>query len=82
MVATEPIGAWNTGVARCLETFLVVAGGLEVCRSDPHSAVQAVGLAVLVRGSGPRTQDVGAGEVKVHLPLPERLRESCPMRLV
>ena len=66
MVATDLIGSGNTGVARCSETFPVVAGELAPCRRDPHSAVQAVGLAVLVRGSGPTTQDVGAGGVEVH----------------
>ena len=49
-------------------------------RPDPHSAV--VGLAVLVRGSGQITQDVGAGEVKIHFLLPGRLERSHPMRLV
>ena len=49
---------------------------------DPHSAVEAVGLAVLVRGAGPITQYVGAREVKVHFPLPGGFGESHPMRLV
>ena len=53
-----------------------------MCRPDPHSAVQAVGLAVLVRGSGPITQDVGAEEVKVHFLLRGRFGGSRPMRLV
>ena len=82
MVATEPIGAENTDVARCQETFPVVAGELTLCRSDPHSAVEAVGSAVLVRGSGPITQDVGAGEVEVHFSLPGRFGKSRSMRLV
>ena len=82
MVATEPIGARNTSVARRLETFPVVAGELALCRPDPHSAVEAVGLAVLVRGAGPITQGVGAGEVEVHFPLSGRFRESRSMRLV
>ena len=33
-------------------------------------------------GSGPITQDVGAGELEVHFPLPGRFGESRPMRLV
>ena len=49
---------------------------------DLHSAVEAVGLAVLVRGAGPITQGVGAGEVEVHFPLPGMFGESRPMRLV
>ena len=82
MVATEPIGAGNTGVIRCYETFPVVAGELTLCRPDPHSAVQTVGLALLVRDCGPIMQDVGAGEVEIHFPPPGRFGESRPMRLV
>ena len=78
----ESIGAENTGVARRYETFRVAAGDLTLCLSDPHSAVEAAGSAVLVRCSGPITQDVGAGEVKVHFPLLERIGESRPMLLV
>ena len=33
-------------------------------------------------GSGPITQDVGAGEVEVHFPPPGRFGASRPMRLV
>ena len=75
LVATEPIGAGNAGVARRQKTFAV-------CRSDPHSAVKAVSLAALVPGSGPITQAVGAGEVGAHFPLPGRFGESRSMRLV
>ena len=82
MVATEPIGAGNTGVARRWETFHVVAAELPLCRPDPYSVVEAVGLVVLVKGSGQITQDVGAGEVKLHFPLPGGFGESRPMRLV
>ena len=39
---------------------------------DPHSAIEAVDSAVLVRGPGPMTQDVGAGKEEVHFPLPGR----------
>ena len=53
-----------------------------MCRPDPHSAVEAVGLAVLVRSAGPITQDVGAGEVEVHFPLPGRFKEVRLLRLV
>ena len=55
---------------------------LALCRPDPYSGVEAVGLAVLVRGSGSITQDVGAGEVEVYFPLPGRFGESRPMRFV
>ena len=78
----EPIDARNTGVARREETFPVVAGELALCFLDPHSAVEAVGLAVMVRGSGPITKNVGEGEVEVRFPLPRRFGESGPMRLV
>ena len=49
---------------------------------DPHTAVEEIGLAVLVRGASSITQDVGAGEVEVHFPLPGRFGYSRPMRLV
>ena len=62
--------------------FPVVAGKLALCRPDPHLAVEAVVLAVLVRGSGPITQDVAVGEVEVHFPLPGRFGESRPVRLL
>ena len=82
MVATEPIGAGNTGIARRWETFPVVEGELALCHPDSHSAVEAVGLAVLVRVSGPITQYVGAGEVEVPFPLPGKFGEPSQMRLV
>ena len=82
VVATEPIGTGNTSVARRWEAFPVVAGELALCRPDPHSAVEAVVLAVLVGSTGPITQDVGAGEVDVHFLLPGWFRDSYPMRLV
>ena len=53
-----------------------------MCRTNPHPAVKAVGLAMLVRSAGPITQNVGAGEVEVHFPLPGWFGESHPMRLV
>ena len=49
---------------------------------DPHSAVEAVGLVVLVRSAGSITQNVEAGEAEIHFPLPRRFRESRPMRLI
>ena len=82
MVSTEPIGAGNTGVARRWKTFPVVAGELALCRPDPHSAVKGGGLAVLVQGSDPMTQNVAAGELEVHFQFPGRFGEFYPMRLV
>ena len=53
-----------------LETFPVVPGELTLCRTNPHPAVKAVGLAVLVWSAGPIPQNVEAGEVEVRFPLP------------
>ena len=52
-----------------------------LCRPDPHSAVEAVGLAVLVRGSGSLSQEVGVEEVEVYFPLPGRCGGSRTVRL-
>ena len=82
MVAAEPLRAWDTSVALRYKTFPVIPGELKLCRNHPRPAVKAVGFAVLVRGAGPMTQNVGAGEVKVHFPLPGRFGESHPVRLV
>ena len=71
-VAAEPLRAWDTSVARRPKTLPVVPGELMLCRTNPHPAVKAVGLAVLVRSTGPITQNVGAGEVEV-LPSKRRL---------
>ena len=81
-VAAEPLHAWDKSVARRQETLSVVPGELTLCRTNPHPAVKAVGLAVLVRSAGPITQNVGARELEVHFPLPGRFGESHPMRLV
>ena len=75
VVTTEPIGAGNTSVSRRYKAFPVVAGELALCRPDTHWAVEAVGSSVLVRRAGPITQDVGVGEVEVHLPHPGTFRE-------
>ena len=53
-----------------LENVPVVPGELTLGRTNPHPAVKAAGLAVLVRRAGPITQNVGAEEVEVHFPLP------------
>ena len=38
----------------------IVEGELALCRSDPHSAVEAISIMVLVQGFGPKMQEVGA----------------------
>ena len=82
VVEAEPMGAGNTSVARGQGTFPVFNGELALCRPDPHSALEAVALAVLIRGSGPRRQEVGAGEAEVNFPLPGRFGDFYPIRLV
>ena len=62
-VATEPLRAWDTSVARRVKTLPIVPGELTRCRTNLHPAVKAVGLAVLVRSAGLLTQTVGAGKV-------------------
>ena len=54
MGAAGPIGAANTSVARRLETLPVVAGEFALCRPDPHSGIEAVVFAVLVRVPAPQ----------------------------
>ena len=77
--ATPHVGR---SVARRQNVFAVVPGKLTLGRANRRPAVKMVGLAVLVRSAGPITQNVGAGGVKVHFPLPGRFGESHPMRLV
>ena len=64
------------------KTLPVVPGALTLCGTNPHPAVKAVGFAVLVRSTGPITQNVGAGEVEVHFPILGWFGGSQPMRLV
>ena len=81
-IAAKPLRAWDTSVAWRQKTLPVVPGELTLCRANPHPAVKAVGSAVLVQSTDPITQNVGAGEVEVHFPLPGWFGESHPMRLV
>ena len=82
VVATEPLHAWDTSVARRFKTLSAVPGELTLCRPNPHPALEAVGLAVLVRSASPLTQNVGAGEGEVHFSLSGWFGESHLMRLV
>ena len=52
-VSAKPVGVREAAIAGCQKPFAVTPSKLPLCRADPHSAVQAVGLPVLVRGAGP-----------------------------
>ena len=73
VVAAEPIGAGNTSAARREETLPVVARELALCRPDPHSAVEAVGLVMVVRRAVPITQNVCGGRVGGPFPAPRKV---------
>ena len=81
-VAAKPLCAWDASVARRQTTVTVVLGKLILCRTNAHPVVKVVGLAVLVRSAGPKTQNVGARELEAYFPLPGIFSESHPIRLV
>ena len=53
--ATNPTNAREARVAGRRYSFAVGPRKLTLCRTNSHSAVNAVGLAVLVWGAGPIT---------------------------
>ena len=61
---------------------LAVARKFSLCSTNSHSAVQAVGLAVLVRSAHPVAQYLVPKKLEVHFPLPGRSRETRPVRFV
>ena len=62
-VAVKSLRAWDASVALRQKTLAVVPGKLTLCRTNAHPAVKTFGLAVLVRSSGPITQNVDAREL-------------------
>ena len=52
----------------CQETLAAAPQRLPLCLANSHLAVQAVGLAVLVRVAGPVARDFVARELKIHFP--------------
>ena len=80
-LAATPRRAWDARVARRQKTFTFVPGKLAQCHSNAHPVVKAVGLAVLVRSAGPKTQNASARELEVHFRLPGWFGESHPTSL-
>ena len=64
------------------KSLAVVPRKFPLCSTNSHPAVQAVGLAVLVRSARPVAQYLVAKKLEVHFPLPGRSRETRPVRLV
>ena len=69
-VSAKPIGVQYAAIAGCQKSLAVAARKLPLCRANRHPAVQAVGLAVLVRSAGPVAQTFVARKLKVHFPFP------------
>ena len=82
MVAARPLRALDSRVARYQSTRAVVSRKLTLYRANAHLAVTAVGLAVLVRRAGLKTERMGPRQLEVHFPLPGRFGESHLMRPV
>ena len=50
--------------------------------ADAHVAIEAIGLAVLIRGASPVLQDVVLRMLEIHFPFPGGMRETLPVGLV
>ena len=64
------------------KSLAVVPRKFPLCSTNSHPAVQAVGLAVWVRGASPVAQYVVAKKLEAHFPLPGQSREIRQVRLV
>ena len=60
----------HAAIAGCQETLAVTPRKLPLCRAISYPAIQAVGWAVLVRGTGPVAQTFVARELNVYYPFP------------
>ena len=80
--SAKPIGVRYAAIAGRHKPLAVTPRKLSLCRAHSHPAVQAVGLAVLVRGAGPVAQNFVARKLKVHFPFPGWTGWSCLVRLV
>ena len=81
-VAAKPFCVKNAAVAGLQETLAVTPRKFPLCSTNSHPAVQAVGLAVLIRSAGQVARYLVARGLEVHFQLPERSREVCLVRLV
>ena len=73
-VAAKPFCARNTAVSVRQESLAVFPRKFPLCSTNSHPAVQATGLAVLVRSSRPVSQYFVVKKMEVHSPLPGRSR--------
>ena len=64
------------------KSLAVDPGKYPLCSTNSHPAVQAVGLAVLIRSAWPVAPHLLAKKLDVHFPFPERSREARPVRIV
>ena len=81
-VAAKPFCARNAAVSMRQKSLAVFPRRFPLCSTNSHPAVQAVGLAVLVRSARPVAQYLVAKNLEIHFPLPGRSRETRPVRLV
>ena len=72
----------HAAVAGREETLAVTPRKFPLCTTNSHLALQTVGLAVLIRSTGPVSQNLVERELGVHFPLPGRSRESRRVRRV
>ena len=78
----NPLCARDASVAGRKNNFAFVPRKITLCRTNAHSAVSAVRLALLVQDDDPITKNVGARVLEAHFRHTGWLRESHPMRLV
>ena len=80
-VAAERFCARNAAVAVCQESLAIARRTFPLCSTNSHPAVQAIGLALLIRSARTVTQYLVAKKLEVHFPVPGRSRKTLPVRL-
>ena len=81
-VAANPFCGRNAAVTGRQESLAVVPRKFPLCSINSQPAVQAVGLAVLIRSARPVAQYLVTKMLEVHFSLPGRSRKTRPVRLV
>ena len=74
-VSAEPIRVRDAAIAGCLKPLALTPRELPLCNTDSRPAVQAVGLAVLVRGAGPVSPPVRGEKAEDLFPIPKMDRK-------
>ena len=74
VVSAGPICVRHVAIAGCQKSLAVTPRKFPLCAADSHPAVQAVGLAVLVRGAGSVAQNFVATKLEVQFPFPRWTR--------